>query len=246
VSVRSAFDRTAGSYDRSRRQLVPGFDEFYGAVLAAIPHGEDEVVRVLDLGAGTGLLSALVAEAFPRARMTLVDFSGEMLEKARLRFASGGGRFHLRSMDYAREPLPEGHEVVVSALSIHHLEDPEKKELFRRVYGALPEEGVFVNADQVLGATPEVEARYHRWWLRRAREAGVSETDLAASLERVEQDRNATLESQLAWLEEAGFEAVDCPYKNHRFAVYVGRKRSPNDGRHPEDREDRQRRKGPG
>ena len=25
-------------------------------------------------------------------------------------------------------------------------------------------------------------------------------------------------------LEEAGFEEVDCPYKNHRFAVYGGRK----------------------
>jgi hypothetical protein len=37
-------------------------------------------------------------------------------------------------------------------------------------------------------------------------------------------DRNATLESQLGWLEEAGFEQTGHRYKDHRFAVYGGKK----------------------
>lgn len=181
-------------------------------------------VRILDLGAGTGLLSALVAEALPNARLTLVDFSEAMLKKARLRFASEPARFDFEVMDYAKEPLVGEYDAVISALSIHHLDDGEKRRLFHKVREILPEGGVFVNADQVLGTTPEIEGRYHEWWLHEVREAGVSEYDLTASLERIEQDKNATLKSQLAWLEEAGFEEVDCPYKNHRFAVYGGRK----------------------
>lgn len=224
MSVRGAFDRTSGTYDRARRQLVPGFDEFYGAILGAIPHSADEEIRVLDLGAGTGLLSAMVAEEFPRARITLLDFSTEMLELARRRFASEGDRFELRVSDYAEEELPGRHEVILSSLSIHHLEDSGKKALFRHIHDSLPEGGVFVNGDQVLGETPEIERGYHEWWLRRVREAGVGEQDLADSLERQKQDKNATLRSQMTWLAEAGFETVESVYGDHRFAVYSGRK----------------------
>ena len=223
-TVEILFDKAAQEYDRARRQLVPCFDELYGTVLGLLPFERRAGVRILDLGAGTGLLSALVAEALPNAWITLVDFSEAMLKKARLRFASEPARFDFEVMDYAKEPLVGEYDAVISALSIHHLDDGEKRRLFRKVREILPEGGVFVNADQVLGTTPEIEGRYHEWWLHEARKAGVSEYDLAASLERIEQDKNATLKSQLAWLEEAGFEEVDCPYKNHRFAVYGGRK----------------------
>ena len=224
--VKASFDRAAETYDRARRQLVPGFDDFYGAVLDLVPHEREAYLRVLDLGAGTGLLSALAGEAFPNARIILVDFSEEMLGGARHRFAHDDeARFEFRTLDYVRESLPgEDYDVVVSALSIHHLEDRDKKELFSKVYEVLSEGGVFANADQVLGATPEIEERYHAWWLREARGAGVGEGDLAASLERIKEDKNATLEAQMAWLGEAGFVEVDCPYKNRRFAVYGGRK----------------------
>ncbi len=226
MTVGAAFDAAAGDYDRARRQLVPGSDGFYGAALESVPFGREERIRVLDLGAGTGLLGAMVAERFPRSRVTLVDLSVEMLRVARRRLAGEPGRFEFRNMDYARKALPggpRGYDLVVSALSIHHLTHGDKRELFEKVYGVLAGGGVFVNADQVQGETPE-EARYDEWWLRRVRESGVSERDLDAALARMRADRNATLGAQLGWLEEAGFEEVGCSYKDHRFAVYNGRK----------------------
>jgi tRNA (cmo5U34)-methyltransferase len=130
-------------------------------------------------------------------------------------------------MDYARKPLPRtegGYDLVVSALSVHHLTHGDKRELFERVHHSLAGGGYFVNADQISGETPEEEALYREWWLRRVREAGVSEEDLAAALSRMRADRNATLGAQLLWLGEAGFEGIGCRYKDHRFAVYNGRK----------------------
>jgi tRNA (cmo5U34)-methyltransferase len=227
VTVGTTFGTAAWDYDRSRRQLVPGFDEFYGALLESVPFAEEREIKVLDLGAGTGLLSAMVAGKFPRARVTLVDLSVEMLRVARRRIAGGPGRFEFRTMDYARKPLPRrdgGYDLVVSALSIHHLTHGDKKELFGKVRRLLAVGGYFVNADQIAGDTPEEEARFRDWWLGRVCEAGISEKDLGAALLRMRADKNATLADQLLWLREAGFGEVDCRYKDHRFAVYSGKK----------------------
>lgn len=224
VNARVLFDEAAQDYDRARRQLVPGFDGLYGAVLEAMPFEAEEEFRVLDLGAGTGLLSAMVAERFPRSRVTLVDISVEMLRVARRRLASENGRFGFYVMDYARKPLPGGYDAVVSALSIHHLTDGDKREVFEKVHDALRPGGYFINADQVAGDTPEEDARYKEWWLERVRAAGIGEVDLSAALNRMRADKNATLKAQLGWMEETGFESVACNYDDHCFAVYNGRK----------------------
>jgi tRNA (cmo5U34)-methyltransferase len=227
VTVGTTFGAAAWGYDRSRRQLVPGFDEFYGALLESVPIAEEREIKVLDLGAGTGLLSAMVAGKFPRSRVTLVDLSVEMLRVARRRLAGGPGRFEFRTMDHARKPLPRragGYDLVVSALSIHHLTHGDKKELFGKVRRSLAVGGYFVNADQIAGDTPEEETRFRDWWLGRVREAGISEKDLGAALLRMRADKNATLGDQLLWLREAGFGEVDCRYKDYRFAVCGGKK----------------------
>jgi len=227
VTVGALFDEAARDYDGLRSRLVPGLADFYGAVLESIPFGWEEEVKVLDLGAGTGLLSAMVAKRLPRSRVTLVDLSVEMLRVARRRFAGEPGRFEFRNMDYARQPLPGGprsYDVVVSALSIHHLTHGDKRELFEKVHASTAEGGYFVNADQVSGSTPEEDEANRVWWLERVHEAGVSDEDLAAALARMKADRNAGLTEQMRWLSEAGFEALSSPYKDHSFAVYRGRK----------------------
>lgn len=224
MTAGALFDEAAGGYDEARRRLVPGLDGLYAAMLDGLPFGADEPVRVLDLGAGTGLLSAEISIRFPRASITLVDLSVEMLRVARRRFAGGQGRFEFRVMDFARKELPAGYDLVASALSIHHLTDGDKRELFEKAHGVLVPGGIFVNLDQVLGETPEEEASYEEWWLRGAREAGASEEDLAGAFRRMRADKNATLADQLRWLGAAGFEGVGCARRDHRFAVYGGRK----------------------
>jgi tRNA (cmo5U34)-methyltransferase len=99
-TIKTLFDRAAQTYDRARRQLVPGFDDFYGTVLDLIPHERDAAIRILDLGAGTGLLTALLAQAFPRADFTLVDISEAMLEQARQRFTAEPARFRFHALDF--------------------------------------------------------------------------------------------------------------------------------------------------
>lgn len=224
AAIRSGFDAAAGGYDQARRQLIPCFDGFYGQALDLIPFRSDERFRVLDLGAGTGLLSALIQERFPQAQLTLVDVAEAMLAKARQRFAGMAGQCEFIVADYTSAPLPKRFDLVVSALSIHHLADPLKAALFQRLYDALPDGGMFINADQVLGATPEIEQIYRDVWVQQVRQRGASEATLDAAFERMKEDRMALLADQLAWLEKAGFRQVDCWYKSYSFVVYSGRK----------------------
>jgi tRNA (cmo5U34)-methyltransferase len=219
----ASFSKHARIYDRSRRQLVPCFDEFYGMAVALEPARCDDELRVLDLGAGSGLLAAAYAEAYPRATFTLVDAAPAMLDLARERFA-GERRFSYVCADIGSFDIENCYDAAISALAIHHLEDGAKRTLFLRIHSALEPGGAFINADQVLGRTPALAERNRLMWLEGARRLGVSDDDLAAAIERMTHDRMATIEHQLRWMEDAGFQAVDCAYENGMFAVYSGRR----------------------
>jgi tRNA (cmo5U34)-methyltransferase len=217
TNATSVFEAHAAAYDAPRRRLVPPFDAFYGTAVDAVP---GPAKRVLDLGAGTGLLAGMVAAARPAAEIVLLDGSAAMLDQARARL---GDRASYVVGDFA-DPLPgpDGSWcAVVSALAIHHLDDRAKRSLFARVRRALKPGGVFVNAEQVAGPTAAIEALYARWHADRVRAAGSSEEEWRAALERMEHDRLATAEDQLRWLREAGFADVDCRFSDHRFAVLV-------------------------
>ena len=85
----SVFEKQAATYRGPREKLIPQMERFYGMVPEAIGLAEPETgregqpLRILDLGAGTGMLSAVVAEAWPDAAFTLFDFSPRMLEQAK-------------------------------------------------------------------------------------------------------------------------------------------------------------------
>ena len=79
MSATEAFSEGAREYDATRRRLIPPFDAFYGTVVDVLALLDEPPRRVLDLGAGTGLLAARIHEAYPEARLELLDGSAEML-----------------------------------------------------------------------------------------------------------------------------------------------------------------------
>lgn len=246
--ARAVFQAHAGSYaDDLRRRLIPPFDAFYGTAVAALDTSlGGRVSRVLDLGAGTGLLSGMVAAAWPSAELTLVDGAPAMLDQARERLAGvADASFVVGDL---RDPLPAaggagaaggaaadagddgsstgaaGWDAIVSALAIHHLDDAGKRDLFARVHTALRPGGVFVNAEQVLGRTPAIQAGYRTWHRATSAALGTTPEEWAASEERMAHDIWAPVGDQLAWLEAAGFPDADAPFRDHCFAVFVARK----------------------
>jgi tRNA (cmo5U34)-methyltransferase len=222
-SIKQSFDAGADQYDLQRRMVIPCFNDFYQTAIDLIPYSSSDSFRVLDLGAGTGLLTASIISVFPNTTTTLMDLSEKMLEKAQERFSSNK-KVNFLVWDYSHSPFPEEYHVIASAMSIHHLSHDEKKCLYQRVFDALKSEGIFINADLVKGETDKTEQIYHDMWMNWIQEAGLSENELSEIIDRMQYDKPSSLSIQLQWLKEIGFQDVDCYYKYFNFAVYSGRK----------------------
>jgi len=221
--IRQAFNKFAQDYDAQREYIIPEMQQYYGAAVWAMETSAPEPA-ILDVGAGTGLLSAFLLEKFPEARLTLMDISENMLDMARKRFATRPGTEYI-VCDYSRSELGGQYDIVCSALSIHHLSPEDKRLLFKRIFTALKHGGMFVNADQADGETLYFRHRYLDYWNDFLKNGPMTEEQHAEILKRRDTlDRNDKLSDQLAWLKKAGFTDVDVVYRNRTFIVSVARK----------------------
>lgn len=121
---KAAFDEQAPIYDEGMqgdhaRALYPCILEEARRAMEGIP-----VPSVLDVGCGTGMLSEQLLSAFPSCRLTGVDLSPAMVERARARLA---GRAEVREADAERLPFHDGaFDLVVCNDSFHHYPDPDR------------------------------------------------------------------------------------------------------------------------
>lgn len=220
--IRMEFDNISLDYDRQRKQLIPCYDDFYDIAVSMI-ETTAENPAVLDVGAGTGLFSSFLLRKFPKAKITLIDISEGMLRVAKKRFEGLSGLEYIVG-DYSRYDFTRQYDIIISALSIHHLTDEQKKDLYKKCYSALRPNGIFVNCDLVSGHTEYLDSTYKKHWNFSIETSGLSEDEILSAAERSKLDKLTPLSRQLEWLNEAGFSDVDCVYKYYHFAVMFGRK----------------------
>lgn len=221
-TIKLHFDSVAKEYDAQRKQLIPCFEDYYGSALKLTSLAHDPV-RVLDLGAGTGLFSEMIAKKYPGIDLTLIDLSDEMLGIARQRLEEFPNITFIIG-DYLNQPIDGSYDMVVSSLSIYHLTAMEKELLFGKVYNLLNPGGIFINADQVLGPDSYMDLFYKREWKEAINNSGLSYEELEQADQRTRLDKMSTLEEQIEWLKKAGFSSVDVVYKAYSFAVMFGLK----------------------
>ena len=220
--IQKKFDDISKKYDEQRRKFIPCFDDFYG-MLVSVASVNTENPKILDIGAGTGLLSAFLMKRYPKASFTLIDISEKMLDMAKDRFR-GNLNVEFIVADYSKFFFIKKYDMVVSALSIHHLEDKEKKDIYKKSYSLLKQNGIIINADQVYGETTFIENLNKRVWRHYIENSGLSKEEILAGYERIKLDKESTLDQQINWLKEVGFCDVSCIYKYYHFAVMFGRK----------------------
>ncbi|MCM3746701.1 class I SAM-dependent methyltransferase [Paenibacillus pasadenensis] len=217
-SVKKQFELAAAGYDEQRRGLIPCYDDFYGSALNAAWTDAPQPT-ILELGAGTGLFSGMLRRKYPQGNLTLMDFSGSMLAKAKQRFLDDDNVQLIEGN--MTQGLPVGKfDLIVSSLAIHHLTHEHKRLVFRHIRERLAAGGRFVNADQTAAESPLFDELYREQWLKEIYDGRVSKEAADASVRRRAEDINAKTSEQLGWLREAGFEHADCVYKFREFTVF--------------------------
>ena len=220
MNIKEQFNIVAQEYDSNRKKFIPCFSDYYENTTKFIISNIEKPKRVLDLGAGTGLLSSFLYQECPSAEYVLVDIADEMLNVARKKF-DGISSISYQVLDYSKE-LPSGDfDVIASALSIHHLENEDKQKLFAQIYDKLPNGALFVNYDQFCGRQSEMSEWFNSYWESQLATCGLSEHDIELWRERQKLDRECSVEEEIEMLRKSGFNTVECVYSYQKFSVIV-------------------------
>jgi len=223
-NIRNVFNAVSDKYDKQRKELIPCFDTFY-AVPLELAENTSNVKNILDLGSGTGLLTAFFLEKYPKANFTLVDISDQMLQKAK-------DRFHgFSNLEFIVESFKnlnfeeESFDLIISGLALHHLNSEEKRMIFKKSFSWLKANGQLINADQVLGEDEYAENTYTENWKNKViQNQNLSNAEKEATFQRIKLEQMDTLSHQLRWLKESGFKTANNYYQYYNFVVFAATK----------------------
>jgi ubiquinone/menaquinone biosynthesis C-methylase UbiE len=155
-------------------------------MLSFAPYPRESDPTVLDVGAGYGVVTEEVLQAFPAAHVILQDYSQPMLDQARQRLAGRSNRLAFVLCDLTDPSWPQlvdgPFDLAVSAIALHNLRDPENIfACYRAIHDLLKPGGYFLNCDRFVEG----------------------------------------MEPHLAELRKAGFDRVECPWREPPRAIVV-------------------------
>ncbi len=221
--LKKHFNREAENFDKQVQKNIPCYNEMLEALINAIPDDKEEL-KILDLGCGTGNITQKVLERFPHARVTCLDLSENMIEIAKYKLSEYEIEYIVG--DFTEVELTKKYDAIVSSLALHHIpNDEEKEKMYKSIYEALENRGVFYNADVIKANSQYNEKLNSQISVRDMKENGVTEKEITEHKgKRDANDIPTTLYNHIKMLDNVGFREIDVIWKYYSNAVYGGTK----------------------
>jgi len=217
AAVGDYFDTIAAGYDSFALRAMPRYEEMLGEIVRCLPDGPRDL---LELGCGTGTLTAILMRRYPDAKLTAIDASAEMIETARERVPAKRVSFVVSLFEDLELP-DASFDLIASNMSLHHIAD--KGPFYKRLRKAMRQGGSFIFGDELTGAIPRIAKLNWNGWLEFAsRQGNLSEEEIARIIQHEREfDHYETLPDQIDLLSGAGFVSVDCVWRYLIYGVFL-------------------------
>lgn len=221
-------------YLRIAEVIIPGRQDILSLISKLATAFFPNQLRVLDVGCGSGDVSAEILKLRPDASICMVDFSDEMVRLARERFSD---KSNVEVINYdlnvgIPESLkPEEFNAIVSCFAIHHVAYENRPRLYSGLRRVLSHGGLFINGDRFIAESPIIAQWEFDYWIEWMVAQIRRKLSLEQTFERVKRDKIKSDEKKgdapgTLWdmrrnLKEVGFKNVDCLWKSHTLGVIV-------------------------
>ena len=213
MSVASHLGITVREYDRRIRTFIPNYAEMLDEVASVL---DPATKTIVDLGVGTGALSARCLARAPGARVVGIDADAEMLPLAQRRL---GPRATLKVGNFLRVEFPRA-DAVVATLALHHVRTrAAKATLYAHIHAALRRGGMLVSGDCHPSDNRARWREQHQLWQSHLEKTYTRREAAKFLRDWSHEDTYMPLTTELALLEDAGFRSVDIIWRRGAFAV---------------------------
>jgi tRNA (cmo5U34)-methyltransferase len=216
MSVATHLGIDLAEYDARIRTFIPHYEEMLEVAASAI---NPESRTIVDLGLGTGALSARCLTQAPQAQIVGIDLDAEMLKAAARRLPASAS---LLCSSFLEAEITACNAVVAS-FSLHHIEAREAKaNLYRRIVGILRENGIVLSVDCNPAVDPALARRQFEAWKSHLMEH-YTEQEADGYLEAwSHEDFYFPLDTEMELMREARL-SVEVLWRKDAFAVLRGK-----------------------
>jgi tRNA (cmo5U34)-methyltransferase len=230
-------NEAAEIFNKIADTVIPKRRELISTVAGLALKDSPEHPRILDLGCGSGELTAAILVIRPGASVTMLDFNDEMLRLCGDRF---NGNNNIRTIQHdLNTGLPtsissEPFDAVVSLCTIHVLKPDSRIKLYSDIRNALKENGRFVDGDRFSSGSNEYESPEFNGWIQYRVNRLKEEKSVDKSFDEIKREqmdfdkkmghRPDTIAETERGLLAAGFHHINVTWKYLNFAVITGSK----------------------
>lgn len=217
INVKEHFAAQADSYIELMEKLVPNYLDGQETMIDLIQCDVNKPIKVLDLGCGNGILSQLVFKKFPNAKIVGFDITKEMLDTYVNKLEKHKDKFEVIQGDFKTNDFGKNYDVVLTGLTLQHLNPNERKEIFQKIFNSLNKNGIYITRDIIVSHNKKETKNLYDQWIKYMN--SCSEDGNIWYDKHIQKDFPQTVNDLVSWQQEVGFKNVKVEIQNINFAI---------------------------